>query len=277
MEKITKDNVDYNKIYVLTQEDACKTPLHGIRIINYGHVNEIFVDIINGNATFMAPLAVNINNMAVVDGAHRYRAICKAWEAGYDFPMKVIFYDIPLETESDIVVKINTTQKSWTAKDYKHKLLAEDNCSIQRLDDFCMSHSLLHGPMKKNGTCKTKDRYGMAFLRGENLTKSVKDGTINITKEDVEFANKIYPEVEAIYNTLGYTGTAGWFEYLIQGWYAFRDGSKTAKRFDKFGFDKYMEKMKEGFDTEQVLSKQIWQDRFTGVLTSLETDSKRLG
>ena len=272
---ITREEIDFDKIYSFAAEEA-NFPLHSIREPN--HANDIYRDLINGNAKYIAPVTINARTMAIIDGGNRYTAYKRAWDEGHDLKMRAMFIDIPIEDEGSEVVKINTTQKSWGIKDFKKKLDSECNESILRFNEFALGHDFCHGKVnKKTGIAPINMRYTMAFLLGKNESKCIKNGTISISKDDVAFANEIYPEVEAIYNALGYTATANWFENMIQGWYAFRSKTKYAKRYDRFGFDKYIEKLKEGFDTEQLTSSTIWEDRFSSVLCKLEEDSKRLG
>ena len=269
--KVTKENVDYHYIYEMNKEDNVSLKFNGIRVIDKKHVKKIVKDIIDGNVKCMAPIEVNINNFGVMDGQHRLAAAQTAWEQGIDFTLEVIFRDLPIEEESDVVVKKNTSQKSWNQKDFKHKLLVEGNESAGRLNDFCLSHDLLHGKKpKSDGTFATKDRYAMAFLRGANITKELLNGSVKIDDDDVETGEQLYKEVEILYNRLGFLQTAGWFEYFIQGWYEFRTNNKYCKRIERFGLEKYYDMAAKTFDKEKMMSKQVYLERFVGVLQDLE-------
>lgn len=271
MERITKENVDYNRIYRFTKEDVAAYSFNGIRVLYAPHVKDIYNDIVSNNVKCMAPIEVNINTMGVIDGQHRLQAAINAWEAGYNFEIEVIFRNITKEEEGDIVVKKNTSQKSWTQKDFKHKLLLEGNKSAKRLNDFCLSHDILHGKQKKDGTVPTKDRYAMALLRGQNITKEIINGSVDISDDDVEFGEQLYNEVIKLYEILGYQSMGGgWFEYFLQGWYDFRSNNKYCKRVEKIGLDKYFEGIAEHFENEKIMSKAAYTDRFVAVLIELE-------
>lgn len=271
MERITKENVDYNRIYRFTKEDVDGYYHNGIRTLYEPHVKEIESDIINGKAKYMAPIEINVNTGGVIDGNHRFKATKNAWEKGSDFVIEAIFRDISAEEENEIIVKKNTSQKSWTQKDFKHKLLLEGNKSAMRLNDFCLSHDILHGKQKKDGTIPTKDRYAMALLRGQNITKEITNGTVVITDEDVEFGEQLYKEVTKLYDILGYQSMGGgWFEFFLQGWYDFRSNNKYCKRVEKIGLDKYFEGITEHFENEKIMSKAAYTDRFVAVLIELE-------
>lgn len=268
--EVSKENVEYGSIYTLTKEDNMALSFHGIRVLDQKHVKEIEKDIMDGNAKYMSPIEVNINSFGVIEGNHRYQAALNAWEKGSDYTLRVIFYDLSEEEEADIVVKKNTSQKSWTVKDFKHKLLVEGNPDARRLQDFCLSHPMLHGKQKKDGTIPIKDRYAMAFLKGANITKEIISGTISITQDDIETAEELYKEVETIYKLLGFVSVGGWFECFIQGWYEFRTNNKYCKRLDKFGIERYYEALVAEFDREKITSKQQYLERFVAVLIQLE-------
>lgn len=272
--EITKENVDYDRIYRLNKsnyEDLRSFSFNGIRVLYEPHIKEIYNDIIKGKAVWMAPVEVNINTMGVCDGQHRVKAVLKAWEDGYDYELGVIFRDIPEETEAETVVRKNTTTKNWTQKDFKHKLLLEGNKNAKRLNDFCLNHELLHGKKKKDGTVPTKDRYAMALLRGQNITNEIINGNVVITDDDVEFGEQLYEEVKALYDVLGYQSKGGgWYEYFLQGWYEFRSNNKYCKRVEKVGLDKYIESMPVLFENEKIMSKAVYVDRFVAVLIELE-------
>ena len=268
--KITKHNVDYHKIYELTKSDVDGLFHNGIRDLYEKHIKEIESDILNGKAKFMAPVEININTGGVIDGNHRFRAVLNAWEKGSDFKLEAIFRDISSEEETEIIVKKNTSQKSWTKTDFKHKLLVDGNKSAKRLNDFCLQHDMLHGKKKKDGTCPTKDRYAMALLRGQNITNEIISGAIEITEDDVEFGEQLYNEAVTLYDILGFQSTGGWFEFFLQGWYEFRSSNKFCKRLEKFGLDRYYEAMVDNFEREKVNSKAIYTQRFVSVLTELE-------
>lgn len=267
---ITKNNVDYSRVYKLTRDDVDGLFHNGIRNLYDKHVREIEQDILSGKAKFMAPVEININTGGVIDGNHRFKAALNAWEKGSDFKLEAIFRDISQEEETDIIIKKNTSQKSWTKTDFKHKLLIEGNKSAKRLNDFCLQHEMLHGKKKKDGTCPTKDRYAMALLRGQNITDEIISGAIEISDDDVEFGDQLYKEAEILYRILGFQATGAWFEFFLQGWYEFRSSNKYSKRVDKFGLERYYEAIVDNFEREKVNSKAIYLERFVAALTELE-------
>lgn len=275
MKRLRKTEVDFNRIYHYKKEDNVDFTLGGIRDTIQKHVNEIYTDIKNGDADYMAEIVVNINTWQIVDGQNRYTAILKAWRDGIDYDLEVRFRDIDPDKQTDVVKKINTTMYNWKKKDFVKMNIENGNESVERLITFCKTHDMCHGKFNKNGECKTNDRYGMSFLVGGNITQELlKDCTATISEEDVEFANEIHPEVMKIYKLCGYTTTAGWFETLIQGWYQFRSDARKQKPLEKMGgVDKYMERLEQMINTgvfnrEQIQSKQVWFERFCSVLNA---------
>jgi hypothetical protein len=138
-----------------------------------------------------------------------------------------------------------------------------------KINEFCMSHNLLHGKVKKDGTAPIKDRYAMAFLKGANVTNEIKNGTLKITKDDIEYAEEIYIEIERLLEELQFKSTAAWFESFIQAWYDIRRDSRLLKRFESVGMDNYYNKI-HTMDRATTTSKVEWKERFIGILQIVE-------
>lgn len=270
----TKENVDYDHKYHYTKDSGVDLGFGGIRDLKRGHINDIKNDIKNGKAKYISPIEVNINTNEIIDGCHRFKAVKELWEEGIDCELTVLFYDIPIEEQRDTVVIKNITPKNWNKADFVKMYTQEGNPSVERLVEFCKTHDMCHGPFNKKGECKTIDRYGMAFLKGVNVTNELLktlNQTVEITEDDVEFANMIHPEVMKIYEMCGYTTTAGWFESLIQAWYQYRSDSRDIRKLEKIGgIEEYFRRLEhlilEGnFNREQVQSRAVWYSRFQQV------------
>lgn len=278
MKRFSKDEVDFDRIYHFGKDDDVDFVLAGIRNVNEKHIANIYNDIMSDNVKWMAPIEVNVFTWGVSDGQNRYEAAKRAWADGKEFDLSVIFrYEEDQDEERRIICKKNSSQKSWTQKDYKLMYIKAKNSSVLLLDKFCLEHELCHGKINRNGKCATKDRYAMSFLKGANVTNELKEGTLSIDKDDYDFGHTIYPEVIRIYELCGYTSTAGWFESLIQGWYEFRSSTKYSKRYNAMGgTEEYMKAIEADiadgkFNKEQVQSKQVWVSRFVTVMTNHET------
>ncbi len=276
-EIVTIDNVNFGKIYKINKNNFSTYPdflMKGIRVIDRKHLSEIITSIEdsidNGISLYMSPIEVNVRNMGIIDGQHRWMAAKTIWERGKDFNLEVIFREIPLEIESEIVKAKNTTQKSWSIKDYKNALEELENPDIIKLNNFCKEFPRLHGRInKKTGKCPIKDRYAMAFLKGENQTKNIKNGTFYLNDEEIEWGRKLYEEVDKMMHILDFNHTAGWFESFIQAWYRFRIDYRNVKKIEKIGIDKYIESIG-SINREQVTSRDEWLDRFKAHLDNLQ-------
>lgn len=267
---ITKENVDYKRIYDLTKEDCENLGIHinGVRLTDEKHINEIAAPIINSNP-FISCIEVDINTMGIADGQHRFEAYKKAWELGYIGTIEVRFLDIPSDVYNDVVRDKNIHSKNWTIKDYKRAARKNGNPAMVKIDEFCMSHDLLHGKIKKDGTAPIKDRYAMAFLKGANVTNEIKNGTLKITKDDIDYAEEIYAEVVRLLAELQFKSTAAWFESFVQAWYDIRRDSRLLKRFESIGMENYYNEI-HTMERATTTSKYEWKERFTAILQIVE-------
>lgn len=270
MELITKTNVDFSKIYEFTKEDcdAMGIALNGVRLTDEKHIKEIADAIIN-KSPFISCIEVDINTMGVADGQHRFEAYKRAWEKGYSGTMGVRFLDIPTDVYNDVVRDKNIHSKNWTIKDYKRAAMLNGNPAMVKINEFCMSHDLLHGKVKKDGTAPIKDRYAMAFLKGANVTNEIKNGTLKITDDDIDYAEDIYVEVVRLLEELQFKSTAAWFESFVQAWYDIRRDSRLTKRFDSVGLENYYSEV-HTMERATTTSKYEWKERFTGILQDVE-------
>lgn len=270
MKNITKENVDFKRIYDFTKEDCENLGVHinGIRLTNNKHIVEISNPILNSHP-FIACIEVDINTMGIVDGQHRFEAYKKAWDSGYTGTMEVRFLDIPSEKYNETVRDKNIHSKNWTIKDYKIAAMRDGNPAMIKINEFCMSHDLLHGKIKKDGTAQIKDRYAMAFLKGANVTNEIKNGTLKINKDDIDYAEEIYLEVVRLLDELQFKSTSAWFESFVQAWYDIRRDLRLVKRFEYVGMECYYNEVYT-MDRATTSSKYEWKERFIGILQIVE-------
>lgn len=268
--KITKENVDYKRIYDLSKADCEELGivLNGVRLTDKKHIKEICDPILNSNP-YISCIEVDINTMGVVDGQHRFEAYKIAWDNGYNGTMEVRFLDIPQEIHNEVVRDKNIHSKNWTIKDYKRAAMLNGNEAMVKINEFCMTHNLLHGKVKKDGTAPIKDRYAMAFLKGANVTNEIKNNTLRITKDDIEYAEQIYGEVERLLKELQFNTTAAWFESFVQAWYDIRRDARLVKRFDNITLENFYNEVYT-MERATTTSKYEWRERFVGILQSVE-------
>lgn len=270
MINITKENVDYKKIYDLTFEDCEKLgiTLNGVRLTDNKHIKEIAYPILN-STPFISCIEVDVNTMGVVDGQHRFEAYKLAWQSGYNGTMEVRFLDIPKEQYNDVVRDKNIHSKNWTVKDYIRAAQLNENPAMAIIDEFCLSHNLLHGKVKKDGSTPKKYRYAMAFLKGANVTNEIKNSTLKINKDDIEYAEELYDEVERLLIELQFKPSGTWFEAFVQAWYDIRRDTRLVKRFNNISIEHFYNEVY-SMDRATSTSKYEWKERFIGILQKIE-------
>lgn len=268
----TKKNVDYNRIYVYDDLDVVENVFimyEDNRTLNKSHISEIQNDIdkLPYKSKYFSPIRVDINTMGIADGQHRFEAYKRAWRNGSKEPMKVIYEDYPTSNEGrdrmDIISTINGTNKNWGVNDHQHRLLAENNTSMVNIRDFGVSHKLCQKKNKKGEVVNFYPRYAYAILLGKNATKEVKDGTIKVSKKDLEFGEQMNKELEMLVDALGYDINA-WFESFAHAWYNIRKNDKAnSSLVDEIGLDticKYIYQFFNGW--HPVTRKTEWENRF---------------
>lgn len=268
---------DFKKIYDLTKEESEKYSLNGIRLINDKHVNEIYASIMSG-ATYIPPVEININTMGIIDGQHRFMAYKKAWDNGYEGTMEARFLDIPVDDEPMVIQEKNTHSKNWTITDFRRASSRNGNSAVIALEEFAKKHSLCHGKLKYTDRTKEeidwdktaiKERYAMAFLKGTNVSKELKENKLKISKDDIEYAESIYPEVERLMAEAQFNKTAAWFESFVQAWFDFRRDIRYVKRMNNVGLENYY-KYVNTMDRFTTTSKDEWDERFKNILLVTE-------
>lgn len=276
----TKENVDYNRIYVFNDFDVvdkCFVMYEDNRELDKKHINEIQTDIdkVPFKSKFFSPIRVDINTMGVADGQHRLEAFKKAWKEGSTEVMRVIFEDYPTTNDGrdrmTIISRINGTNKNWGVKDHQHRLLVEDNTNMVNVADFGKTHRICQKINKKGEVVDFYPRYAFAILLGRNATKEVKDGTIKVSKKDLEFGEKMNAELEKLVDALGYEINS-WFESFAHAWYNIRKNDNANSAIvDELGIDticKYIFNYFNGW--HPVTRKTEWENRFRTALWEIK-------
>ena len=274
----TKSNVDYNRIYVFTDADLVKSTFKMFednRTLNKPHVNEIASDIEKApyHAKYFAPVRIDINTMGIADGQHRITAFLKAWGNGSTEPMRVIFEDYPKEM-MDIVSRINGTNKNWGVNDHQHRLLVENNTHMLNIESFGKSHTLCQKKDKKGNVVDFFPRYAYAILLGRNATKDVKDGSIKISKSDLDFGEQIHTELEQLVTALGYEVNS-WFESFAHAWYNIRRNDKAnSALIDELGLENICKNIRNYFHGWQVVTRKTeWENRFRTAIWEVKRET----
>lgn len=272
----TKRNVDYDYIYSFNNLNLVEKTFimfEDNRTLNKPHIRQIQNSIITNpnDAKFIAPIRIDINTMGVIDGQHRLSAFKKAWQAGSKENIRVIFENIPKDILIDIIATINSTTKNWGIPDYQHRLFAEDNIHMLNIKKFGMDHKLCQKKDKSGKVVDFFPRYAYAILFGKNMTKEVKNGTINISKSDLKFGEQIHSELEEMVTALQYNINS-WFESFAHAWFNIRKYDKEYSNiFDELGLEKVCQNIKYFFKGHQVVTrKSIWEQRFRTMLCEIK-------
>ena len=272
----TKSNVNRNYIYEFNNLNLVEKTFimfNDNRVLNKSHIRQIQNSILTNpnDAKFIAPIRIDINTMGVIDGQHRLSAFKNAWNHGSKEKIRVIFEDIPKDILIDIIARINSTTKNWGIPDYQHRLFAENNTHMNRIRSFGKSHSLCQKKNKKGEVVDFFPRYAYAILFGKNATKEVKDGSIKVSKSDLDFGEQIHSELEQMVNALQYNVNS-WFESFAHAWYNIRKYDKEySSIFDELGLEKVCQNIKHFFKGHQVVTrKSIWEQRFRTMLCEIK-------
>lgn len=269
----TKETVDYDRIYYFTK-DPHFGRFRADRALKKGHVREIKKQIEEGKykSKYIAPVRVDINTLKTTDGKHRYEAFKLAWEFGSTEPMRVMFEDLPEDEREalDVMVAVNANQETWKTLDYEDRLKKEENKAMINIVGFALTHPLCC-KTKKNGEQKPYSRYTYAFLFGRNITKDVKKGQVCLTKEQINFAEKIYKEVKALVEALRYEMN-NWFESFVQAWYDIRLNDRAnSALIDELGIDVISRNIFKQFDGwHPVSQKSVWENRLRTALWEIK-------
>lgn len=277
----TKSNVDETRIYLFTDPNLVKTTFKWFednRTLNKAHIAEIASDIMKTpyKAKYFAPVRIDINSMGIADGQHRISAFIKAWESGSKEPMKVIFESYPTDANErmSVIARMNGTNKNWGVNDHQHRLLAENNTHMLNIESFGKSHSLCQKKNKKGEVVDFFPRYAYAILFGKNATKDVKDGSIKISKSDLDFGEQMHSELEQLVSVLGYEVNS-WFESFAHAWYNIRRNDKAnSALIDELGLDNICKNIRHYFHGWQVVTRKTeWENRFRTLVWEVKRET----
>lgn len=277
----TKSNVDETRIYLFTDSKVVKSTFkmyEDNRTLNKTHIAEIASDIMKEpyKARFIAPVRIDINTMGIADGQHRVSAFLKAWEAGSTEEMKVIFENYPTDPNGrmSVIARMNGTNKNWGVNDHQHRLLVENNIHMINIESFGKSHTLCQKKNKKGEVIDFFPRYAYAILLGKNATKDVKDGSIKISKSDLDFGEQIHTELEQLVTALGYEVNS-WFESFAHAWYNIRRNDKAnSALIDELGLENICKNIRNYFHGWQVVTRKTeWENRFRTAIWEVKRET----
>lgn len=183
------------------------------RVINRGHVNRIKEQMKTSLNRFPA-ITINEVTKNIVDGQHRLKAFQKLVDEGElpsDSKLLVMFINIPTEEEKEAIIDANTNSKTWSLDDFIASY-AKNNSDYKKLDEWCSNHALTIDGNKR------KYRYGAAILKGCACSKQLRDGSFQITYEDLKNGETIHSELIEIIDILGKPNKGNFIEYMSVSW-----------------------------------------------------------
>lgn len=262
----TKDNVDYDRVYRYNNADAVKSFkfFNGNRDTKFSNVKNIDAQIERNEygGQFIPTIIVDINTMGVVDGQNRLEAFRKAWANGSTEELRVLFIDVPT-TYIDNLIRVLQNGKKWDNKDFFTRGKGNNVQACFDLEDWGMKHELC----RDSRGCNIS--YTMAFLYGKRMDKEVKSLSLTLSKEQIDNAEKVYSEVEALIKALGYRRMA-WLEPFTHAWFELREEPLYKMFINEMGMGYICGNIKSLMSEFQTTTKKAeWKAEFEKVLDSL--------
>jgi len=266
----TKENVDYDRIYKFRTAEVLKRFkfLSANRDVNDRNVAKILRQITEGRygSKFIPVIIVDINTLAVVDGQNRIIAYLRAYKQGCEEPLKVVFVDVPSDY-MDELIRVLQDGKKWDNRDYFKRAIENGNKACKAILDWCYNHSELCVCGKEP---KPNYSYAMSFIYGKRMDKEVKDLSLTVTKNQLEFSEQVYKEVLAIMKSMKYRRQA-FLEGMTQAWYEIRS-KKDNKNFflEEMGLDYFTSHLFDVMGSYQTTTrKEEWLGRFHSMIENL--------
>lgn len=264
----TADNVDYDKVY--SYDNAASVEqfnfLEFNRNTNDKNVAKILKQIKDGEygSQFIPPIIVDFRTKAIIDGQNRYIAFLRAWDEGVDAVMRVIYVNVD-EEYMDELIKVLQEGRKWNNVDYFHRAIANGNTACKKIEEWCEKHRELcydnSGPNRS---------YAMAFIYGRRVDKEVKDLSLKVTKEQIEFSEQIYKEVLGMFKAMKYK-RANFIEGMTQSWYGLRKKDTTINNLiGDIGMDFIYDNIYCEMENYQPTTKKSdWDAKFSQIIMNL--------
>ena len=265
----TKDNVDYTRVYSITDASLLDNFVflktnREVSEKNIAKIEKQIKDEEHG-AMFIPPILVDINTMTIIDGQNRFTAFKKSMGKGISTEMKVMYVDVDGDY-ADTLVKLLQDGKNWNKDDYFHRAIANGNAACKEIEKWCMNHSELC--MDKSGLNQT---YAMCFIYGKRVDKEVKDLTLTINKKQLEFSEQIYKEVLAMFKAMKYK-KANFIGGMVPSWYELRKDKNNSLNFfiDDMGMDFICNNLYDELHAFQPTSKKSeWDYKFGQIVQNI--------
>lgn len=269
---IKRGNVETHTIYRF--EDLSFGKLCSVnRDIRKPQVKKILRGLESGTWHRLGIIFVDPKTREIVDGNHRFLALSMYFEKYGSFnghKVDVVYYERPKnETLADAILFFNADRQAMTSKDYTKISEHNGNQAIPLIRKFGLSHKLTAKFNKKGEAKGYSERYTYAFIYGKNVTKEVKNGTIEVDEEQLAQAEMLYKEVENMIDACSLKISA-WFEPFIQAWYEVRVNDRLFQnQFKKIDFRDFCEQVVEDSKDWSMdkTTKSDWTRRFNTSLS----------
>lgn len=276
-EVINPKGMDETKIYIYTKDDMIvkKFRFHDSNRKIYQTQVKKLVSRICEHDKFLPPLLIDSKTFLVADGQHRLEAYKKLWEQGYNVKLKVQYQDFGSLEVFENEIRGLQESKSWTTKDNIEQACKHKSSGTKMIHDFCLmdEHPLLH-KIKKDGTKTSIMRYATALIFGRNVTNEIKNNNVTVSKEELEYANQTYKEIELILKTLNMgDNIGGWMENCFTAWYRVRHDKLYIKAFDRIGLDVFLAEIggTDSFKTKDPnLGLNGWEEAFKNAINDID-------
>lgn len=267
-EVVTRDNVDYLKIYEYTDMSQF-TLFDRNRCINKRHVKALKKDMLEYGTKRIPPILVDSISKILLDGQHRTMAYNELSQEGkITEPLRVIYMEAPEDEKGrlGLIIDLNVKGKHWTIRDFIHSGNTQGS-PISKLINFCndSNRPFLHKTYR-NGRVDPNFRYGTAITIGKSDKKNItENSTVDITDEDFENGALYYSEIEKIVTALGLSNRIGsWLESFMQAWYSVRKDPAYSSMVDTIGIDAICEALTPSdFTTNK---KEQWESIFKSLI-----------
>lgn len=224
----SRANVLYRTIYGFTNAEAFNfNRPTGQRDLVEATIKSVTKAIEEGKSHLIPCVQVDANTMTLYDGQNRVEAFMRAWAKGIQAELRVNFTD----GGSENMIEMQNSQK-WQTRDYIKYLVENGNETVKRVLDFGLNHKLT-----KRGS-GVKISYLGVILTGRRIEKELKQDpcTLVLTDEDFDRAEKLYKEIEMMYDVIDEKGN-NWLDTFITSWYWFRNSKDEKVRLSSNKID----------------------------------------
>ena len=254
----SRANVLYRTIYGFTNAEAFKfNRPTGQRDLVEATIKSVTKAIKEGKSNLIPCVQVDARTMTLYDGQNRVEAFMRAWAKGIEAELRVNFTD----GGSENMIEMQNSQK-WQIRDHIKYHVENGNETVKRIFDFGLKHKLT-----KRGNA-VKISYLGVILTGRRIEDDLRKDpcTLTLTDEDFDRAEKLYNEIEAMYDVIAEKGN-NWLDTFITSWYWFRNSNDekirlSSNKVDLIGIKKICEVGEDDLKHAELRASREYWDGF---------------